>query len=43
MMGGLGGHGQLLALAGVFGEFLDGDHLLTARADAAGAEALAGP
>jgi hypothetical protein len=43
MMDGYAGHGQGLARDGAFGEFLDGDHLLTAGADATGAEALTGP
>ncbi len=42
MMGGVAGHGQLLARAGVFGEFLDGDHLLAAWAGTAGTESVAG-
>jgi len=33
MMDGRAGHGQGLARGGVFGEFLDGDHLLAAGAD----------
>ena len=41
MMDGRAGHGQGLARGDVFGEFLDGDHLLTAGADTAGAKALA--
>jgi hypothetical protein len=43
MMDGCAGHGQGLARGGIFGEFLDGDHLLAAGAGTSGAEALAGP
>ena len=42
MMDGCAGHGQGLARDGVFGEFFDSDHLLTAWADTTSAQALAG-
>ena len=42
MMDGRAGHGQGWARAGLFGDFLDGDHLLAAGADTSRAEALAG-
>jgi hypothetical protein len=42
MMDECAGHGQGLARDGVFGEFLDGDHLLTTGTDTSSAEALAG-
>ena len=41
MMDGYAGHGQGLARDGVFGEFLDSDHLLAAWADTTSAQALA--
>jgi len=41
MMDGRAGHGQGLARGGVFGEFLDGDHLLTAGAGTSSAESWA--
>ena len=41
MMDGRAGHEQELARGGVFGKFLDGDHLLIAGTDTAGAKALA--
>jgi len=43
MMDGRAGRVQWLARAGVFVEFLDGDHLLAAGADTSSAGALAGP
>jgi len=43
MMDGCAGHGQVLARGGVFGEFLDGDHLLAAGAGTTGAETLTRP
>ena len=43
MMNGRAGRGQGLAHAGLFGEFLNRDHLLAAGADTSRAEALAGP
>ena len=44
MIDGVADHGQVLACAGGFtGELGDDDHLLTAGADAAWAEASAGP
>jgi hypothetical protein len=43
MMDACAGHAQGLAGGGIFGEFLDGDHLLArSRADTSSAEALAG-
>ena len=42
MMDGCADRGQGLARAGVFGEFFDSDHLLTAWADTTSAQALAG-
>ncbi len=43
MMDGCADRGQGLARDGVFGEFLNGDHLLAAGAGTSSAEALAGP
>ena len=43
MMDGCADRGQGLARDGVFGEFFDGDHLLTSGADTTSAQALAGP